>query len=202
MRLPSEEVGAGEGRDERVGGRRDEVGRGAGLPQLSVDQHADAPRKSSRVLEVVRDEQRRDLELGEELLQLGPHLDLRVRVESRERLVEQQDLGIPRERAGERDALPFTAGEAARTGVLQVPDPEAVEVLVRRVPACVLDVLADGEVRKERVVLEDETDPTVLRWHEDASAGVEPGLLFAADRAGGRLEETGDGVEDGALAGA
>ena len=157
-------------------GSRDEVGRGAGLAQLSVDQHADAPRESSRVLEVVRHQQRRDLELGEELLQLGPHLDLRVRVECRERLVEQQDLGIPRERAGERDTLPLTAGEAAGTSVLQVPDPKAVEVLVRGVAARVLDVLADGEVREERVVLEDEADSTVLRSHEDASLGVEPGL--------------------------
>ena len=183
-------------------GSRDEVRRGAGLPQRAVDQHADAPRESSRVLEVVRHEQRRDLELGQELLQLGPHLDLRVRVECRERLVEQQDLGIPRERAGERDPLPFTAGEAAGTSVLQMPDPKAVEVLVRGVAARVLDVLADGEVREERVVLEDEADPTVLRPHEDASVGIEPGLLVAADRAGGRLDETGDRVEDGALAGA
>ena len=69
------------------------------------------------------------------------------------------------------------------------------------VAARVLDVLADGQVREERVVLEDEADPAALRRHEDAPLGVEPGLLVAADRAGGRLDEAGDRVEDGALAG-
>ena len=139
-------------------GSRDEVGGTAGLPQLPFDEHADVAGESRGILEVVRHEQRRDLEPGEELLQLGPHVDLGVRVERRERLVEQQDLGVAGERAGERDALALAAREVAGPCVLEVPDPEAVEVLVGGVAPRVLDVLADGQVREERVVLEDEPD--------------------------------------------
>ena len=72
--------------------------------------------EGSRVLEVVRHQQRRDLEVGEELLQLGSHLDLGVGVERRERLVEEQDLGVACQGPGERDALPLAAREAAGAG--------------------------------------------------------------------------------------
>ena len=81
-------------------------------------------------------------------------------------------------------------------------DLEAIEVLVGRVTARVLDVLADGEVREQRVVLEDEADPPPFGRHEHAGLGVEPDLVVAADLAGVRLEEARDGVENGALAGA
>ena len=43
----------------------------------------------------------------------------RLRVERRERLVHQQDIGIDRERAGEIDALAHAAGELAREIVLE-----------------------------------------------------------------------------------
>ena len=84
----------------------------------------------------------------------------------------------------------------------EMPDLEPLEVLVGRLPPGVLDVLADGQVRKERVVLEDEPDPSSLRQDEDAALGVEPGLVVAADPPARRLDEAGDRVEDGALAGA
>jgi hypothetical protein len=83
-----------------------------------------------------------------------------------------------------------------------MPDPEAVEVLVGPVAACVLDVLAHGQVREERVVLEDETYPALLRRHDDTGVGVEPDFLVAADPTGGGLDEAGDRVEDCGLAGA
>ena len=149
----------------------------------------------------MRHEQGRDLETGEELLQLDSHLDLRVGVERRERLVEQEDLGVAREGAGERDALALAAREAAGQRVFEMPDLEALEVLVRGMAARVLDVLAHGQVREERVVLEDEPDPPFLGPQEHASLRVEPGLVVAADPAGGGLDEAGDRVQDGALAG-
>ena len=45
------------------------------------------------------------------LAELGPHLVLRVGVERREGLVEEQHARVARERAGERDALALAAGE-------------------------------------------------------------------------------------------
>ena len=100
------------------------------LAQLAVDDHADAVGERGRVLVVVRDEQRRQAELAQQLLQLAADRDLRVRVERRERLVEQQHAGVARERAGERDALALAAGELGRPRLREVRDPEPLEVLV------------------------------------------------------------------------
>ena len=117
-----QEVRAGERRDERVGraGATSSAGRPR-LAKLAVDDHPDVAGERRGVLEVVRDEQRRDVEPGEQLLQLGADVDLRVRVERGEGLVEEQDLRVAGQRAGERDALPLAAGEAARAGALEVP---------------------------------------------------------------------------------
>src|SRR6476646_10460388 len=112
-------------------------------------------------------------------------------VERGERLVEQQDLGVAREGAGERDALALAARETAGTSVLEVTDPEAVEVLVGLVAARVLDVRAHVEVREQCVVLEDEPDAPLLRPHGDSTLCVEPGLVVTPDRASGRLDEHG-----------
>ena len=128
------------------------------LTKLAVDDHADAAGERRGVLEIVGDEQDGDVEAGEQLLQLRADVGFRVGIERRERLVEQQHLRVTGERARERDALALPAGEVARARALEVADREAVEVLVGLVTAAVLDVLADGQVREERVVLEDEPD--------------------------------------------
>ena len=115
----------------------------------------------------------------------------------------EQDLRVARERARERDALALAAGEAPRAGALEMRDPEAVEVLVGRVAARVLDVLADGQMREERVVLEDEPDAAAGRGQGDvarlASNQTSPP---DAMRPGGRRDEPGDRAQDGRLAGA
>ena len=81
---------------------------------LPVDDHADAVRERGRVLEVVRDEQRRQPELGQQLGELAADDRARVGVQRGERLVEQQDRRVARERPRERDPLPLTAGEVGR----------------------------------------------------------------------------------------
>ena len=130
-RDPAQQVRAGERRDEPVGraARRAPAARRAGAARPSTI----TPTLSASdggVLVVVRDEQRRQPELAQELLQLAAHRDLRVRVERRERLVEQQHARVARERAGERDALPLAARELGRPRLREVRDPEALEVLV------------------------------------------------------------------------
>ena len=89
----------------------DELGGGAVWRMLPVDDDPDAVGERGRVLEVVRDEDRRQREVAEQLVQLGAHRRLGVGVQRRERLVEEEDAGIVRERAGERDALPLAARE-------------------------------------------------------------------------------------------
>ena len=127
------------------------------------------------------DEQDGYLEPGEELLQLRPNVRFRVSVERGERLVEQQDVRVAGERARERDALPFSAREVRRMRVFEVRDVEALEVLVGRVAPAVLDVLTDGHVREERVVLEDEPDASPVGRQEDVPLAVEPDRLAVGD---------------------
>ena len=91
----------------RVIGRRE-------LSQAPVHEHADPRGERGRVLEVVRHEERRQLELAQELGELGAHLPARVRIEGRHRLVEEENGGVARERARERNPLPLAAGELAR----------------------------------------------------------------------------------------
>ena len=168
----------------------------------AVDDDADLVGERRRVLEVVRDEQRRDLEPGEQLVQLGADRRLRVRVERGERLVEEQHLRVAGERAGERDALPLAAGELAGMRVREVPDPEPLEVLVGRVPARVLDVRrarsGAGRARSpgrraRRAAAPAQVDAAAASNQTSSSTAIAPGL---------RPHEPGDRAQDGRLAGA
>ena len=105
---------------QEVVGRRD-------LAQPPVDDHADAVGERGRVAEVVGHDDRREPQLGEQVLEVGAHARARVRVERRQRLVEQQDAGVARERAGERDALALAARDVPGLLVREVGDAEALE---------------------------------------------------------------------------
>ena len=126
------------------------------------------------VLEVVGDEQDGDVEAGEQMLQLRADVGLRVGVECGERLVEEQDLRVAGQGAREGHALALAAGEVAGVGALEMPNRETVEVLVGLVTPAVLDVLTHGQVREERVVLEDEPDRRRSGGQRDAGGAVEP----------------------------
>ena len=120
------------------------------------------------------------------------------RVERAERLVHQQDVGVLRERAGERDPLAHAAGQLVRPLVGEVrrgaPGRAAASARwrVRVAPAArprssqrELDVARDREPREQRRLLEHQ---------RGAPADV--------DGAGRRLVEAGDEVEQRALAAA
>ena len=55
-------------------------------------------------------------------LDLGAHLDAQLGVEVRQRLVEQEQLRVARQRAAHRDALALAAGELAGLAVEQMLD--------------------------------------------------------------------------------
>ena len=55
-----------------------------------------------------------------------------LRVEGAERLVEQQHLGLRRQRAGERHALPLAAGELRRVAVGEAVELHQLEQLATR----------------------------------------------------------------------
>jgi hypothetical protein len=147
------------------------------------------------------DEQNGDVEPAEEVVELGADAGLGVGVECRERLVEEQDVRVAGERAGECDPLALASGKIGRPCSLKVSDRETVEVLVGGVAARVLDVLSDREVREERVVLKDEADSPAVRCERDVLRGVEPDLAVGGDAARLRPDESGDRPEHGRLPG-
>ena len=109
--------------DEVHRGRADEAGdeqvhrmlvqrlRAVDLLQLALAQHGDAITHRHRLGLVVRDVDRRDAEVVLDARDLGAHLDAQLRVEVRERLVHQERLRMPHDRAAHRDALALPAGE-------------------------------------------------------------------------------------------
>ena len=138
-------------------------------------------------------------ELAEQRSELRPHRRLRVRVERGERLVEQQHRRVSRQRSGERDSLTLSTREVGWTSAGERGDPEALEQLPHAPPAAEADVRLDGQVREERVLLEDEPDRAPLRRERDPSLGIEPGLRTELDPARGRPEQSRDRAQDARL---
>ena len=85
-----------------------------------------------RLLLVVRDVERRDPELeldpADLLAELHPHL----RVERRQRLVEEQDPRLDRERSGERDSLLHAARQLVRIPLPRMSEADQLEQLAPR----------------------------------------------------------------------
>ena len=100
-------VRAREAGDERIGGLRYELCWGADLKQTPLGDDRDPIGEGGRVLHVVCDEDCRQAELGEQLAELGANRTPSVYVERRQRLVEEKNPWISRERASERDPLPL-----------------------------------------------------------------------------------------------
>ena len=129
-RLTRDQRRAGEGGDERVVGRRDELVRRSRLQDPPLVDHADAVRERRGVLEVVGHDDGRKPEPVEQLTQLGANTAARVRVERGQRLVEQEHRRVARERAGERDTLALATGELLDARPREVADAEPVEQLL------------------------------------------------------------------------
>ena len=198
---------ADEAGDERVGRIAvDRVGI-ADLLQDAVAHDRDAVAHRHRLDLVVGhvDGGRADLAL--EALDLTTRLRPQLRVEVRQRFVHEKDLRIANERASERDALALPAGELARLAVEQSLDvEEACGALdaARDLRALQLahtqaegEVLPDGHLRVQRVVLEDHGDVAVARGHVVDDALSDPDVavgerLEAGEQAEGRgLAATG-----------
>ena len=122
LRRARKDVGPGEFGHERIRGRAQELRRRADLTEPALDQDTDSIGECGRVLEVMRDEQRRQLELAEKVVQLRPHLAARVRIERSHRLVEQEHARVPRERASNGDSLPLASGKLGRLCLRKVLD--------------------------------------------------------------------------------
>ena len=151
-----------------------DLGRRADLldPALVEDGQPVAHRE--RLLLVVGHVDERDADLLLDRLELDLHLLAELEVERAERLVEEQHARPVDERAGERDALALAAGQLARLArlvALEADHPQRLGDARRRAPPSATlrtirpyaDVVADGHVREQGVVLEDRVDVAVER---------------------------------------
>ncbi len=132
-----------------------------------------------RLFLVVGDEKRRELNLLVKTPEPASQFFADLGVECAEGLVEEQHLGLDRERAREGDALTLAAGElTGETGVealelheFQQPMHAVRDVTRRRAIAARPDVEAEGDVLKnrhvpeQRVMLKHKTDVAFSRRH-------------------------------------
>ncbi len=150
----------------------------ADLHQAAVAHHRQAIGERQRLLLVVCDEQGCRARLPQDQLDLAAELGTERGVEARERLVEQDDVGLRCERPSEGDALALSSGELVREAVGLVL--EADELQRRRGARAVAPREAEGhvpghcEVRKERVVLKHHPDASLLGGHVQARPRGEP----------------------------
>jgi len=139
-------------------------------------------------------------------LDLSAHLHAQLRVEVRQRLVEEEDLRVAHDGAAHGDALPLAPGQLLRLAVEQfgyvqdaggLIDP-ALDLVLREALQAQPErhVLVHRHMRVERVVLEHHRDVAVLRRHV-VDDGVANQDVAAAD-----LLQAGDHAERRGLAAA
>ena len=111
----------------------------------------------------------------------GHHLADHDRVERGGRLVEEQDLGIHRQRARDRHPLALPAGQRRRKGIALAGHVHAVELVQRPFLRLALrdllqpaqrerDIVEHRHVAVEREILEHEADPAAQRADVDVRA--------------------------------
>jgi len=192
---------ADELRDEPGGGLPVDLLWRPDLLDAAVVHDGDAVRHRERLRLVVGDVDRRHAGLALDGADLAAETLAQAGVERRQRLVQQEDVRLRSERAGERDPLLLPAGERLRVPVAHPREADEVEqssdatARVCHVGEVepVGDVLADAHVREQRVLLEHDAD--VARLGRDAR-DVRPAEPHGAR---GRLLEAGDEPEGGRL---
>ena len=123
---------------------------------------------------VVRDVDRGRPELLEDAAEVVEEPIAEPAIERSERLVQQENARLGSEGARERNALLLATRQRPHRAPLEPDEADQLQKLsgarfyrLRRVaahPESERDVAEDVAVRKERVVLEDEADPTPVRW--------------------------------------
>ena len=173
---PAEHLAAREARHERVARMAQEVVGGRDLAQPPVDDHADAVGERGRVAEVVgHDDPSGARSWASRSWRWARTLARVCVVERRKRLVEQQDAGVPRERAGERGALALTTRDPARASRPRGGRSRGARAARRRrspAPHRRRRSCAHRHVREQRVLLEDEADGPAPRARRSTRASA------------------------------
>jgi hypothetical protein len=192
--------GAEELRHElRAGPEIELVGR-AHLLDAAVVHDRDPVGEHERLLLVVRHVEHRDAELLVDLLDLELELLAQALVEGAERLVHEDQLRLVDEAAGDRDTLLLPArqllGLAAGVGAqryrLEHRHDAALDLAAGELAHAQRegDVLEDGHVRHQRVVLKHHAEAALARRHGGHVLAVDE------DAAGRRRHHAGDDVEE------
>jgi hypothetical protein len=141
----------------------------ARLPDAASVEHDHPIRQLQRLLLVMGDEHRGDVDLLVQLAQPAPQLLADLGIERAERLVEQKNTRLDGERPCERDALALAAGELCRLALAQRPaglgsrstargSRPARPMPARAGAQAERHVLEHGHVPEQRVALEHEAD--------------------------------------------
>ena len=106
----------------------------AGVPRWTTRprfEHDHPIRERERLQRIVRHQQTHPVERRQVLAEIAPQLRASLDVDGGERLVEQQEPRLDRERARQRDALALSAGERARLRARPVAEAHALEPAAR-----------------------------------------------------------------------
>ena len=173
-----------------------------GLPflhQLAVLQDGNAIAQAQRLVQVVGDEDNGLVEPGLQLQQVVLHLAAYQRIQRREGLVHQQDLGIGGQCAGQPHPLLHATGELVRVLMLEARQPHLVQPVARLLLTLrarhllhgqtVGGVVQHGAVRKEAEALEDHAHLLLAEVGQVASPQLHHVLAVHPDLAGGGLDE-------------
>ena len=154
------------------------------LDDRTVAHHREPVRDGERLLLVVGDQQRGRAGVAEDPPQVGREPDAELGIEGGERLVEQQQPRLGRQRAGQRDSLALSAGEGARHPVAVPAQADQVEQAAtwsaRRgarhaaEPQRIADVAGDGQVVEELAVLEHQREAALVGGHAGEVGAVPP----------------------------
>ena len=107
-----------------------DIARRADLFDAALVHHHHAVGDFERLFLVVGDEDRGDVDFGMQRAQPLPQFLAHLGIERAERLVEQQDARLDRERARQRDALPLAAGQLAGIAVGQPVELHEIQQLL------------------------------------------------------------------------
>jgi len=144
------------------------------LDDRALEHQCDALAELGCFRAVVRDDQRRQAKVGLQAHDQAADLFAAVGVKRRQRLVEQQQVGLGAQRSRERDALLLATGEAVHRAVHERAQADLLEALAGASVALGLadtgsaqrkrDVVDDVEVRQQPRFLKDDGDaPAVWR---------------------------------------
>ena len=176
---------------------------GADLLHLAARHHAQPVAERHRLDLVVGHVDRGDRQFAVQPLQVAADLVAQLRVEVRQRFVEQERLRLADKRAAHGDPLPLAARELAGLAVEQVVDLQQLGRLAHppvdlgarclALPQTVSQIAVDRHVRVQRVVLEHHRDVALT-----GRQAVDDGAADA-DLARRRLVEPGEQSQRGAL---